>query len=285
MSMCRLIIAVCLFGSIFYAAARALQDLVPGDTAGQVALAQNLLDLDSFQELIRQVVLEQLKPEYTSQHNWGRQSKVTSGVAVRGKWFAPHLEKKTKNENDGLWQRFTVTLVEPDKNLHTRLDQVTQAADGRMAMVMLVEARLTGKGQFERWKDGAKLLVVSAEADSTVTARVECEVGIRREPGTLVDDIVLDPRVTAIQLQVVDLDLHRVGKLGHDISRELGEALRPTIARELERREPKIVAKANASIDKRRARLRFSPDEFIASGWSKFETAIAGAPAPGTVQK
>ncbi len=286
MSVRRTIVAVCMFASIFYVAARALEDIVvPGDTAGQVALAQNLLDVDAFQELIRQVVLEELKPEYTSQHNWGHQTQATEGVAVRGKWFAPRLVKKTKNENDGLWQRLTVTLVEPDKNLHTRVDGVTQAADGRMAIVLLVEARLTGKGQFERWKNGAKLFDVSAEADSTVAARVECEVGIRREPGTLVDDVVLDPRVTAIQLQVVDLDLHRVGKLGHDVSHELGGALRPTIAHELERREPKIVAKANASIDKRRAHLRFSPQQFIASGWSKFETAIAGAPSQGTIQK
>jgi hypothetical protein len=285
MSVRRLAIAVCLFGGVFYVGARALQEVVPSDTAGQVALAQNLLDLDSFQELIRQVVLEQLKPEYVSQHNWGHQAQVTQGVALRGKWYAPRLEKKTKNANDGLWQRFNVTLVEPDQNLHTRVDQVTAAADGRVAIVLLVEARMTGKGQFERWKSGAKLFDISAEAESTIAARVECELGIHREPGTLVDDIVLDPRVTAIHLQVVDLDLHRVGKLGHDVSRELGNALRPTIAHELEQREPKIVAKANTSIDKRRAKLRFSPEQFLASGWSKFETAIAGAPSQGTVQK
>ena len=281
----RTIVAVCLFGSIFYVAARALEDIVvPTDTAGQVALAQNLLDLDSFQELIRQVVLEELKPEYTSQHDWGHQAQVKK-LAVRGKWFAPRLEKKTKTENDGLWQRFTVTLVEPDKNFHTRIERITAAADGRMAVELLVEARLTGEGQFERWSRGVKLFHVSAEADSTVAARVECEVGIRREPGTIVDGVILDPQVKAIHLQLVDLDLRRVGKLGHDVSHELGDALKPTIAHELELREPKIVAKANASIDKRRDRLHFSPEQFIASGWSKLQTAIAGAPSSGTIQK
>ncbi len=285
MSLRRLIIAACLFGLIFYVGARALRDVVPGDTAGQVALAQNLLDLDSFQELIRQVVLEELKPEYTSQHDWGQQRQVTEGVKLRGKWFAPRLEKTKKSKNDGLWQRFVVTLVQPDQNLLTRLEQITQTPDGRVAMTLLVEARLSGKGQFERRDRGVKLFDVSAESDSTVAARVQCELGIHREPGTLIDDVVLDPQVMAIHLQLVDLDLRRVGKLGHDVSRELGEALKPTIAHELERREPKIVAKANASIDKHRARLRFSPEQFLASGWSKFETAIAGAPAPGTVQK
>ncbi len=264
---------------------RVEQVVVPGDTAGQVALAQDLLDLDGFQELIRQVVLEELKPEYTSQHDWGRQTEVTSGVKLRGKWFAPRLEKSKKTENDGLWQRFVVTLVEPDENLQMRVEQVRAAADGRVALSLSVQARLSGKGQFERWRRGVKLFDVSAESESTVLARVECELGIRREPGTLIDDIVLDPVVTAIQLELVDLDLRRVGKLGHDVSRELGSALRPTIAHELQRREPKIVAKANASIDKRRDHLRFSPEQFLASGWSKFETALAGVPADDKRQK
>ena len=135
--------------------AQARQEVVPGDTSGQVALAQNLLDLDSFQELIRQVVLEELKPEYTSQHDWGQQRQVTEGVKLHGKSFAPRLEKTKKSKNDGLWQRFVVTLVQPDQNLHTRLERVTQTPDGRVSATLLVEARLSGKGQFERWERGS----------------------------------------------------------------------------------------------------------------------------------
>ncbi len=285
MTVRRMIIAACLFGAVFYACARGLQNLVPPDTAGQVALAQNLLDVDAFQQLIRQVVLEGLKPEYDSQHNWGHQTDATTGVKLRGKWFAPRLEKTKKAENDGLWQRFVVTLVEPQQNLRTRLERVDATPDGRLRFELLVEAHLAGTGQFERWKDGVKLFDLSAESDSTVSARIECELGIRREPGTLADDVVLDPRVTTIDLQLVDLDVRRVGKLGHDVSRELGQAMRPTIAHELERRGPKLVAKANASIDKHRDRLRFSPDQFLASSWSKFETAVAGAPVRDSVHQ
>ena len=103
-------------------------------------------------------------------------------------------------------------------------------------------------------------------------------MAIRREPGHLVDDVVLDPQVTAIDLELVDLDLKRIGKLGRDVSRELGDALRPTIAKELVRREPHIVERANVSIHQHPEKLRFSLDRFLASGWSKFETAVAGSP-------
>ncbi len=281
MSLRRIALGIGCLAAAGYVGLVVLDRLVPDDTAGQVALAQNLLGLDAFQELVRQVVLEELKPEYTSQHDWGKQKEV-GGVKLRGKWYAPRLEKTEKAENDGLWQRMVVTLVEPDENLSMRVEQAGAAPDGRVALVLTVQARLSGKGQFERWQRGVKLFDVSAESESTVLARIECELGIHREPGTLVDDIVLDPVVTAIHLQLVDLDVRRVGKLGHDVARELGNALRPTIAHELARREPKIVAKANASIDKRRAHLRFSPEQFLASGWAKFERAVLGAqPAEG----
>jgi hypothetical protein len=281
------LVALCVFLGLGLFALKALLlgDAVPGnvlasavlsgDTASQVAVVQNLLEVDEFQALIREVILEELKHEYKSQHNWGRQVEAKQ-VKLRGKWFEPRLDKTEAEVNDGLWQRFTVTLVEPATNLQTRLEQVTATPDGRAAFVFFAQARVTGNGQFERWKKGVKLFDVSTVADATVAARIECELGIRREPAALVDDVVLDPRVTAIHLQVVDLDMRRVGKLGHDIARELGDALRPTIAHELEKREPHIVERANASLDKHRDRLRFSLERFLASGWSRFQSALAG---------
>ncbi len=264
---------VCLF-AIAVMAVGGLVVLWPRDEAMQQAIAQQILDLDSFQELVRQEILDGLKSEYQSQHHWGQQTERKE-VKVRGKWFDPRLEKTTKEVNDGLWQRFVTTLVEPAENLQTRVEQIRTTADG-VAFSLLVQAKVSGTGQFERWKKGVRLFDVSTDADATVKARIECQVAIRREPGHLVDDVVLDPQVTAIQLELIDLELNRIGKLGRDVSRELGEALRPTIADELVRREPHMIERANASIHRHPERLRFSFDRFLASGWSKFETAVAG---------
>lgn len=249
----------------------------PRDLATQQAIAQQILDLDSFQELIRQEILDGLKSEYQSQHHWGQQIE-SKEVRVRGKWSDLRLEKTTKEVNDGLWQRFVTTLVEPEENLQTRVEQIRSTADG-VAFSLLAQAKVSGRGQFERWRKGIRLFDVSTDADATVKARIECQVAIRREPGHLVDDVVLDPRVTAIELELIDLDLKRVGKLGGDVSRELGDALRPTIAEELVRCEPHIVECANQSIHRHPERLRFSLDRFLASGWSKFESKIAQGPA------
>ena len=250
----------------------------PRDAATQQAMVQEILDLDSFQDLVRQEILEGLKSEYQSQHHWGQQTEKKE-VKVRGKWFDPRLEKTTKEVNDGLWQRFVTTVVEPDREFADPGRANPHHAPTAWRFRSFVQAKVSGRGQFERWKKGVRLFDVSTDADATVKAHIECQVAIRREPGQLVDDVVLDPQVTAIELELVDLDLKRIGKLGHDVSRELGDALRPTIAEELVRREPQIVERANVSLHRHPERLRFSLDRFLASGWSKIENA--SGPAAG----
>src|ERR1700722_15435194 len=89
---------------LFALAAFAVTGLVvfwPRDVATQQAIVQEILDLDSFQELVRQEILDGLKSEYQSQHHWGQQTERKE-VRVHGKWFDPRLEKTTKEVNDGL---------------------------------------------------------------------------------------------------------------------------------------------------------------------------------------
>jgi hypothetical protein len=50
--------------------------------------------------------------------------------------------------------------------------------------------------------------------------------------------------------------------------------LKDTIQKELNRREPKIVAKLNKSIEKRKDRLRLSPQDFARTGWAKLQESM-----------
>ena len=51
-----------------------LRMLSNSDVATQQTIAQEILDLDSFQNLVRQEILDGMKPEYVSQHHWGQQT-------------------------------------------------------------------------------------------------------------------------------------------------------------------------------------------------------------------
>ncbi len=254
-------------------------EAAPAPVSTPASAATTALDAEPFQELVRQVILDELKPKYEDRKHWGQKGRVITGVKVKGRWFEPHIEKRTKEVNDGLWQRYLVTLIEPEKNLHVRFDRSRNVDSNRFAFSLELESKLRGEAHIERWRKGIKMLNVSAEADMVVQARLDCDLAIRLEPGKLLSDVVLDPRVTGVDLRLVDLDLRRVGVLGHDVARELGDSLTPIIAHELDEREPKIVAKANAAIEKRRDRLRFSLEAFLKSGWSKFQTTMAKTPA------
>ena len=243
--------------------------------------ATEALDVEPFQELVRQIILDELKPEYEDRKHWGQQGRIITGVKVTGKWFDPRIEKRTKEVNDGLWQRYVVTLVEPEKNLHVRFDKARSVDANRFAFSLQLESKLRGEAHIERWRKGIKMLNTSAQGDLVVRARLDFDLGIRLEPGKLLTDVVLDPRVTGVDLELVDLDLRRVGVLGHDVAHELGDSLTPLIADQLNDREPKILAKANAAIDKRRDRLRFSLATFLKSGWSKLQSNFAQPPAAG----
>ena len=244
-------------------------------------------ELPSFEDeplagAVRQAVLHELKDKYEDDKNWGHTTEALRGVRVRGQGLKLRLEKRTKAVNDGLWQRYVVTLVEPERLLHLGLDKLRLTDQGRIAFSLRLSAKLRGEGHIERWEQGIKLLGVSAQGDATVAATIDCDVGIRFEPGKLASDVLLDPRVTAINLELIDLDVHRISRLGGKAAHELGDSFTPMVARQLKRREAKLVAKANAGIAKNRDRLRLPADAFITSSWARLQSLLSTA-APATI--
>jgi hypothetical protein len=239
---------------------------------------------------IRQAILDELKDKYEDKKNWGHTTQALRGVRVRGQGLKLRLEKRTKPVNDGLWQRYVVTLVEPERQLHVKLDKLRMTDQGRIAFALRLSAKLRGEAHIERWERGVKLLGTSAQGDATVAATIDCDVGIRFAPGKLVSDVLLDPHVTAISLELIDLDMHRISKLGGKVAHELGDSFTPMVARQLKRREGKLAAKANASIAKQSDRLRLPVNEFITSGWARLQLLLPGiapassSPTPATAE-
>ena len=223
---------------------------------------------------IRQAILEELKDKYEDNKNWGHKTEALRGVRVRGQGLKLRLEKRTKPVNDGFWQRYVVTLVEPERELHVGLDKLRLTDNGRIAFALRLRAKLRGEAHVERWERGVKLLGTSAQGDATIQATIDCDVGLHFELGKLASDVQLDPHVGAIQLELVDLDVHRLSKVGGKVAHELGDSLTPMVARQLKRREAKLTEKANASIAKHRDRLRLPINDFLTSGWGQLQSLL-----------
>jgi len=259
--------------------------LMPARSAGAAEPETPPFEDEPLASAIRQAILDGLKDKYEDKKNWGHTTEALRGVRIRGQGLKLRLEKRTKPVNDGLWQRYVVTLVEPERQLHVGLDKLRLTDQGRIAFALRLSARLRGEATIERWERGVKLLGTSAQGDAIVAATIDCDVGIRFEPGKLVSDVLLDPHVEAISLELIDLDVHRISKLGGKAAHELGDSFTPMVARQLKRREGKLAAKANASIAKQSDRLRLPVNEFITSGWARLQSLLSvGAPTSSSAK-
>ncbi len=223
--------------------------------------------------LIENIVREQLKAEYVDDDDWGQTRKVTVGYKLRGKPFAWDLKRRTKIVKDGLWEMYRVRLVDPEENLQIQVSRL-EMQGGRMGFGLSLTAKLAGDARLERWRKGIKMLNAHVEAKGTVEVFVAGDIGIQLESGGVLPSIALEPSITKVQLKLLKFDLQRISKLEGQAAHELGDSLKDTIQRELNRREPKIVARLNQSITRRKDQLRLSPDQFARTGWANLRESL-----------
>jgi hypothetical protein len=225
-------------------------------------------------QAIHRAIVHELREPLEDRDNWDHKTPVLAGVRFRGSLAKPRIDKRYKDVNDGYWQRYVVSLVEPDKNLRVRIENVHSPQPGKVALSLILAVRLRCEGHAEQWNLGVKTFNASGVGNADITARVDCQFGIRLEPGKLLKGVVLEPEVTAVDLQLVDLDVQRMSRLGGTGVHELGDSFTPLVAKQLDRREAKIVAKANSVIEKHREKFRLSLEDFLSSGWSKYQATV-----------
>ncbi len=235
------------------------------------------MGLDPFQGIVRKIVLDEIKEQYDDQHNWGHTTPIER-YRLKGKWLDARWEPYIEQVNDGLWQRATIKPVDPEQNLVLQIVAQPATDPERSAFLLQIGAKVTGEAQVVRWRMGIKGLNATIRFDARIEAVVHCDLAVHHEPALLMDDIVLDPRVSAVELRLRDFNLQQLGIIGRDVARELSDPIEPFLARELKEREPKITQKINAAIAKHRDKLRFSPTQFVLSQWSKV-TGLGADPA------
>ena len=103
---------------------------------------------------------------------------------------------------------------------------------------------------------GVHLIALEIVGDAAIDLAIDCEIGVRFQTQAGKAGVALDPRVTDARLDITDFHLRRVSNAKGPIIRELGEEFPRLIEHEL--RGPKLVAKLNRAIEKKRDRLELS---------------------------
>jgi len=254
--------------------------------AGDVAPAATE---QSLSEMVRRTVLDNLPREFSGNSDWGSKREVPSGLKFKTEGGRLRIEKRTKEVNDGLWTQYKVSLVDPRQNFRVRVAQLRRSGPGRIGFTLFMSARLDGEVRYERWRRGIKMLNFKADAQSTVEAALDCEVGFRLVPGRFLGDLVIAPQVNAVRLTLVDIDLARISRIDGAVASELGDQLRHSLDKELSGRQNEIAQKLNAAIAAHADKLRFPTERLMAFGWDKAQSVLATlakltpAPAPAPI--
>ncbi len=251
--------------------------IIAGALAFAIALAAPTAWEESLSAVAQRAVIDSLPRQFEGQKDWGHTTKVVDGLRLRDDDDKLKLRKHESEVKDGLWRRYKGEIVDPEHQLKLRVENLHQTADDHAALQVTGSAHMHLQAWLEQWKDGVKLLNASCDAQCTIDAKIDCEMAwhwTSGTPGKLLGDITVEPKVTAVQLNLTEFELDKLSKIEGWAAREMGGTVKGLIQQKLHDEEPKIVEKLNKAIAKNQKRLHFSVDKAVDTGWTKLQSLL-----------
>lgn len=208
------------------------------------------------------LIAESIPREYERSKDWGRTKRITTGLRSSGNFFEFDIHRRKTEVKHGVWKKYRVTLVEPDKNLTVRIENVRSTGQGQIALSLYVTAKVHGWARAKVYDRGIHIIALEAEGETSVRLWLDAQIAIESvRSNAFLPGIAIRPVVSGARLALDDFRLTRISDLRGAIAHELGDGLRHVIEDELA--GPKLVAKLNRSIEKRRDRLQFTPNRLL----------------------
>jgi len=207
-------------------------------------------------------LLEQAVPlEYDKKKDWGKTKHITVGIHNKG--FK--LSRRKKAVKHGVWKHYRVNLIDPEKNFAVRIENLTAVDSSRVQFTLVLDARINTWARAKVYQYGIHVIALEIEGDTNVELALDCEIGVQLHTESGLPGLSIDPKVIDARLALTNFKLRRVSNAKGPLVRELSSGLRRAVEHEL--KGPKLVAKINRSIDKRRDRLEIGLDDLLDSSW------------------
>jgi hypothetical protein len=210
---------------------------------------------------------------YEKKKDWDRTKRITTGLRSEGNFFDFNLQRRKTEVKHGNWYHYRIHMVEPDKRLEVRIENLHSISPGRIAFTMYLASPLKGWAQTRIYNRGVHFITLTAEGQTTLRLWIDCEIALALNPAALFSEVEVTPVVTEARLELADFELERISKASGPLVEELGKGLRYVILEELE--GPTLVAKLNRAIEKKRDRLKFSPGKMLKLPAPQAETPAA----------
>jgi len=214
--------------------------------------------------LITKIALDVIDHDYQDLRDWNRRKTTTSGVDIRLDGLKLKTHRRRKEGKDGTWKMYQVKLADPQKDLRVDIEQL-RLSGGKIQLQALVDVRLATLARLQQWERDVRLLSITVEAGARVRMRLWAEIGVRFGADGLAPVVILQPRVTRLDLNLAEFQLRRIGDVRGPLVEQLSHNLADLVADKLADREKGLVAKANKQIEKNRDALRLSVADFLGS--------------------
>jgi hypothetical protein len=230
--------------------------------AGPTFTALTGLSPEMIAPLITPLIADAVPREFEGKKDWGKTARITTGLHSDGNFFRFDIHREKSEVNDGVWKKYRVTLVEPEKNLEIRIDNLQRQEDGKYKLTLFVAAKVHAWAKVIVYKKGLRVLSLEPEGDTSIRLWVDADVGVETvKSSTFIPGLELQPLVTDARIKFDDFRLTRIGDIHGDVAKELGDLFRKVLQKELS--GPKLVDRLNHSLQKHPERLRLSPDQLL----------------------
>jgi len=255
----------------------------PGDQPERLLSSSDSVEVVSLaaagqsQGLLRQLVLGAIPPQYENTKDWGQTKRVWDGVDVSLYRFRLETKRRWRDVNHGTWKRYQAWLIDPEEDFHLSVENIRSAANDKVAFDIEVRARLGAFARLSEWRRGVQWISVGVDAEAVVRLRLTAEAQLRLEFAQFLPDVVIEPEITAADLQLISFELHRISDLHGPGVEALGNSLHDILQDEINQRRPELTASANRQIAKHQDKLRLSIESLAQDGWQKAGRWLGGA--------
>lgn len=227
---------------------------------------------DKIDDLLTRLVLEHLPHDFKQDKDWGAQAERFDGLKVRRKGLQIRTKRKKKMVNHGSWQKFNVSLVDPENRFSVSVKNMREALEGKVAFDLHCRSDLKIDGRIAQWVKGVQLYSLSLDGKARVKLAVTIELETVMDVTKFPPDLIFRPRATAAHLNVEDFRIDRISKIGGEASQQATRWARRAIEEKVEAEEAKLVDKINADLKKNEKKLRLSLHDAVSSKWSDVAT-------------
>lgn len=224
--------------------------------------------------VVTSLVREHLPHQYEDTRHWGKTKEVFAGIKVRVDGWQVKTKRRKRTVNHGTWKLYRIELIDPHQTFQIQVDKIAPDKNGRVGMDARCQANLRVFGRVSQWEFGVQLASFSIDATARVQLLVHGNLGLRLDNTKLPPDVVLDPKVTWADIQLLDFRVHKISDLQGPLVRELGKGIREVLEDKLAENRDKLPEKMNRQIDKNKDRLRLSLHDLIQSSWKELEKYV-----------